>query len=366
MIILALNAGSSSLKFRIAEPCRPPIFQGMAQDFRGPGASLEIRDTTGRIVEGGPCANLHDAAGAVLAFTRAKVRQLSAIGHRIVHGGPRILAHCLIDQWVRRALEQASALAPLHNPPALDVLDLAQQAFAGVPQIACLDTAFHAGLPAVAARFPLPADIVRDGIRRYGFHGLSCESILDQLDPIPGRLVIAHLGGGASVTAVRDGRSVDTSMGLTPDGGVVMETRSGDLDPGLLIYLLRQGQTPDSLERLLSRKSGIAGISGVGGDPRQLRAAANEDGRLALDVFVSSVAKSIAGMATVLGGIDLLIFTGGIGEHDSDVRESILLRLTCLGNVPTRIMPAEEEAMMVRHCAELAAAGTVQPPAIPP
>ena len=357
MIILALNAGSSSLKFRIAEPGRPLIFQGAAQGFDGPGAKLEIRDRAGEVVESRPCATMHEAAEAVLNFARAKILHLSAIGHRIVHGGPRILIHCLIDKSVREALEQASALAPLHNPPALDVLDLAQRTFAGVPQVACLDTAFHAGLPAVAARFPLPANLLGEGIRRYGFHGLSCESILNQLDPVPRRLVIAHLGGGASVTAVRDGQSIDTSMGLTPDGGVIMETRSGDLDPGLLIYLLRHGQTADSLEVLLSRKSGIAGISGSGGDPRQIRAAAKETGELALEMFAISIAKAIAGMATVLGGIDLLVFTGGVGEHDSEVRAGVLTRLACLGNVPAKIVPAEEEAMIVRHCAELAGTG---------
>ncbi len=357
MIVLALNAGSSSLKFRIAEPCRPIVFQGTAQGFGGPGAKLEIRDTAGELVESGPCATTHDAADAVLKFVRTRTLDLSAIGHRIVHGGPRILMHCLIDNSVRVALEQASALAPLHNPPALDVLDLAQRAFGDVPQVACLDTAFHARLPEVAARLPLPANLLGEGIHRYGFHGLSCESIVDQLDPAPRRLVIAHLGGGASVTAIREGRSVDTSMGLTPDGGVIMETRSGDLDPGLLIYLLRHGQTADSLEQLLSRKSGIAGISGSGGDPRQVRAAGKEEGKLALDMFAISIAKTIAGMATVLGGIDLLVFTGGIGEHDTDLCESILTRLVCLGNVPTKIMPAAEEAMIVRHCAELVGAG---------
>ena len=222
-----------------------------------------------------------------------------------------------------------------------------------MPQVACLDTVFHAQLPAVAARLPLPAAQLGEGIHRYGFHGLSCESILAQLHPVPERLVIAHLGGGASVTAVKEGRSVDTSMGLTPDGGVIMETRSGDLDPGLLIYLLRQGQTADSLEQLLSRKSGIAGISGTGGDPREVREIAGDNGRLALQMFVASIAKSIAGMATVLGGIDRLVFTGGIGEHDENLRQGILARLAWMGNVAVSAVPAREEAMIVRHCARL-------------
>lgn len=353
MTILALNAGSSSLKFRIARPRQAPMFTGTAQGFGMPDSSLEIQDADGRKVQGGACASLHDAANAVLDFAGGQQLALSAIGHRIVHGGPRILAHCVIDQTVEEALRQASALAPLHNPPALDVLALAQKRFSDVRQVACLDTAFHAQLPPVAARFPLPAHYFGEGIRRYGFHGLSCESILAQLDTAPRKLVIAHLGGGASVTAVKDGVSVDTSMGLTPDGGVVMETRSGDLDPGLLIYLLRQGQTADALEQLLSRKSGIAGISHASGDPRQLRAEQTDDGRLALEMFAVSVAKAIAGMAVVLGGIDLLVFTGGIGEHDDDMRKSILAKLGWIVGLAIKIMPAREEEMIIDHCDKL-------------
>ena len=353
MTVLALNAGSSSLKFRIAERGRPALFEGAAQGFGGPGSRLEIRDGAGRTIQSESCGTLHDAAGAVLDFTHERKLFLSAIGHRIVHGGPRVLAHCVIDRSVRQALEQASALAPLHNPPALDVLDLAEKAFPDTPQVACLDTAFHAHLPPVAARFPLPFDNLGEGVRRYGFHGLSCESVLAQLDPVPDRLVIAHLGGGASVTAASKGHSVDTSMGLTPDGGVMMETRSGDLDPGLLIYLLRRGQTADLLEEMLSRKSGIAGVSRHGGDLRAVRAADDEDGHLALQMFVVSVAKAVAGMAAVLGGIDLLVFTGGIGEHDTDARESILAKLAWMGNVPVKVVPADEETVIMHHCGEL-------------
>ncbi|HVW75543.1 MAG TPA: acetate/propionate family kinase [Rhizomicrobium sp.] len=353
MNILALNAGSSSLKFRIAEPGRAPLFTGTAQDFGTPDARLEIRNADGQAVQNTACAGLPDAARAVLDFAGARKLRLSAIGHRIVHGGPRILAHCVIDKRVEEALTQASALAPLHNPPALDVLALARQMYRDVPQIACLDTAFHSHLPPVAARFPLPAHFFGEGIRRYGFHGLSCESILAQLDPAPQRLVIAHLGGGASVTAVKGGISVDTTMGLTPDGGVIMETRSGDLDPGLLIYLLRQGQTADTLEQLLSKKSGIAGISQGSGDPRQLRASRTDDGDIALDMFAISVAKAIAGMAAALGGIDLLVFTGGIGEHDDSMRQNILVRLNWIADLAIRILPAREEEMIIDHCGKL-------------
>jgi acetate kinase len=356
MIILALNAGSSSLKFRIAGPDQKPIFTGVAEGFGGRDAVLEIKDAAEKRVQRETCVSLHDAAQAILKFTQGQTDELSAIGHRIVHGGPCILAHCIIDKSVRQALEAASALAPLHNPPALDVLDLAQRAYPDVPHIACLDTAFHAHLPPVAARFPLPTSCLGEALRRYGFHGLSCESVLAHLDTVPHRLIIAHLGGGASVTAVKDGRSVDTSMGLTPDGGLMMETRSGDLDPGLLIYLLRQGQSADALEDLLSRKSGIAGVSGSSGDLRTVRSVGSEEGRIALEMFAVSVAKSIAGMATVLGGVDLLVFTGGIGEHDGEMRESILARLAWIENLASKVVTAQEEAVIVGHCAELMAA----------
>lgn len=352
MTIVVLNAGSASLKFRVAQPEGAVLFAGSAQGFGGADARLEIRDAAGQSTRHEACATLQDAARAVLQFVQRQGLRPSAIGHRIVHGGPLVLAHRVIDAAVRDALDKASALAPLHNPPALAVLDLAERAFPGTPQVACMDTAFHADLPAAAARLPLPKQL-GPVVRRYGFHGLSCESILTQLDPVPHRLVIAHLGGGASVTAIKDGKSVDTSMGFTPDGGVIMETRSGDLDPGLLIYLLRQGQTADSLEDMLSRKSGMAAISGSGGDPRQLRAAQSEDGRLALDMFAISIAKAIAGMATALGGIDLLVFTGGIGEHDGDMRQAILSRLAWIGGLSAKVVPAEEEAVMVRLCARL-------------
>ena len=355
MIAVALNAGSSSLKFSVAKSGSQPSYTGSADGFGQPDARLQINDHSGKAVCNQGCATLQKAAGVVLDFIGAQDIPVSAIGHRIVHGGPRVLQHCLVDRNVRALLSEASAMAPLHNPPALDVLDMAQAAFPQTPQVACLDTAFHASLPPVATRFPLPMHKLGEGIRRYGFHGLSCESILDQLNPIPQRLVIAHLGGGASVTAVLEGTSCDTSMGLTPDGGLVMETRSGDLDPGLLVWLLRHGETADSLEDLLNRSSGMAGISGRAGDPRVLRAAAGPYDILALEIFVHGIAKAIAGMGTVLGGIDLLVFTGGIGTNDADLRTAVLARLAWLGDIPSKHLLAQEEAIILRHCYRLVA-----------
>lgn len=213
----------------------------------------------------------------------------SATGHRVVHGGPKLRRHCLIDNAVLRQLEAAGAFAPLHTPAALSVIRFAQQHFPELPQAACFDTAFHDGLPEVARVLPVPKALQSVGIQRYGFHGLSCESIMRQLgDDLPERLVIAHLGNGASVTAVKDGKSIDTSMGLTPTGGVIMGTRSGDLDPGVLVYLMRAKKFDAAmLEELVDHRSGLLGISSVGGDMRRLHeaAASNADARLAIQMF---------------------------------------------------------------------------------
>jgi acetate kinase len=290
----------------------------------------------------------------------------AAVGHRIVHGGPSIRHHCLIDANVLGALEAARAFAPLHAPAALDVVRLAQACF-DCPHVACLDTAFHVGLPDVARRLPIAAKLQGPGIERYGFHGLSCESVLRQLGPVPPRrLVIAHLGSGSSVTAVRAGRSIDTSMGLTPSGGVMMATRSGDLDPGLLIYLIREQKLEMSqLEIMIDRESGMAGVSGLSGDMRQLREAVADPGaQLAIEMFAYSVRKQIAGMIAALEGLDLLVFTGGVGEHDEEMRRRICESLSWLlsaatgaGGGPSAIsLPADEEEQIARHTAATALA----------
>ncbi len=195
-----------------------------------------------------------------------------AVGHRVVHGGPRLLRHCLIDDAVLAQLKDAIPFAPLHIPAALDVIRFARVHFPGLRQAACFDTSFHADMPDVARTLPIPRMLRAEGIRRYGFHGLSCESIVHRLaGNLPRRLIVAHLGNGASVTAIRNGQSIDTSMGLTPTGGVIMGTRTGDLDPGVLVYLARRKKlTPVELEDLVDRQSGLLGISGLDGDMRQL------------------------------------------------------------------------------------------------
>jgi len=226
-------------------------------------------------------------------------------------------------------------LAPLHTPAALAIMADASEHFPGLAQVCCFDTGFHVGMPALARVLPLPKHLRAQGLQRYGFHGLSCASILQQLaDPLPERIIIAHLGNGASVTAIKSGQSMDTSMGLTLCGGAIMGTRSGDLDPGLLIYLLRE-QPFDAarLEHLLNQQSGLLGISGVSRDMRQLHAAsaANPDAQQAIAMFCYSIRKQIAAMIAVLDGLDLIVFTGGIGENDAIVRAAICAPLSWLG-----------------------------------
>lgn len=305
-----------------------------------------------------------------------------AIGHRIVHGGPTLRRHCGIDDAVLHTLDEAAALAPLHAGLALAVIRVARVHFPQVPQVACFDTAFHAGLPDVARVLPLPAPLREAGIERYGFHGLSCASILRQLGKAaPARLLIAHLGNGVSVTAVRDGVSVDTSMGFTPGGGVMMGTRSGDLDPGVLLHLM-QARHYDAamIAELVDHQSGLLGVSGITSDMRSLHdaAGANADADLAIRLFCYQVRKSLGAMATVLGGVDTLVFTGGIGEHDWRVRAAICADLSWLGveldavrnraagprigsnqsRAEVLVLPALEEAQIALHTAEVLDART--------
>jgi acetate kinase len=342
--VLALNSGSSSLKFglyRVGPSSTETLLEG-EEETTGEGQ----RDALRRIVR-------------LLADRNLPAPE--AIGHRVVHGGARLRRHRLIDADVLLQLEAATAFAPLHVPQALSVIRFAQEHFPKCPHAACLDTAFHADLPEVARTFPIPKALRADGIERYGFHGLSCESIVRQLrglgGDLPHRLVIAHLGNGASITAVKDGRSVDTSMGLTPTGGVIMGTRCGDLDPGVLLYLMREkGFDAARLEDLVDHRSGLLGISGIGGDMRRLHEAAGSsaDARLAIEMFCYSVRKQVAAMIAALEGIDLLVFTGGIGEHDADVRAAISRGLAGLGcAVPVRVLVSEEDAQIARHTWEL-------------
>lgn len=315
MNVLALNSGSSSLKFGLYRV-------GAAQaDLLFSGETDAIGDG-----QGGRIKSL---------LAEAHMPAPTAIGHRIVHGGPALRHHVLIDDAVLRQLEAAAAFAPLHMPVALSLIRFAREQFPDTPQVACFDTRFHAQLPEAARALAIPKELRLQGIQRYGFHGLSCESIVHRLaHDLPDRIVIAHLGNGASVTAVKGGRSIDTSMGLTPTGGVIMGTRSGDLDPGVLVYLMREKQfDADKVEDLVNHHCGLLGVSGLSSDMRRLHEAAstNADARLAIEMFCNSVRKQVAAMTSVLGGLDLLVFTGGIGENDALVRAAICDGLTCMG-----------------------------------
>ena len=352
MNILALNAGSSSLKVRIGPAGREAFYKGKASNFGSRDVRFDVLDNAGKIAHTARAANVREAASAMLHFAAEKCRP-DAIAHRFVHGGPTVVEHCLIDDQALRALESASVFAPLHNPVALELLEVSRRAFPEAPQIACLDTAFHRDMPEAAKRIALPNNVLGPMLRRYGFHGLSCESILRQLDPSPRRLVIAHLGGGASVTAVRDGRSIDTSMGLTPLGGIMMETRSGDIDPGVMLDLLRRGATVETLQRIFSKDAGLAALAGHNGDLRKIRAQRSPEGDLAQEMFVNSVAKAIAAMGAVLNGVELIVLTGGIGEHDLTVREALQQKLEWLHPVEWKYLPTQEEEVMTHHAARL-------------
>jgi acetate kinase len=377
--VLALNSGSSSLKFGLyaVGPSRiETLISGEAESIGDNSGKFHARDSHGGALlsESGAIPSQREAIIRIgRLLVDSKMPMPAAIGHRIVHGGPSLRQHCLIDDLVLARLEAATAFAPLHIPSALSVIRFAQEHFRGLPQAACFDTAFHAGLPEVARVLPVAKELQSEGIQRYGFHGVSCESIVHQLgDNLPNHVVIAHLGNGASVTAVKGGKSIDTSMGLTPTGGLIMGTRSGDLDPGILVYLMRERKFDATmLEELVDHRSGLLGISGIGSDMRGLHEAAssNADARLAIQMFCYSARKQVAAMIAALGGVDLLVFTGGIGENDVDTRAAICDGLSWLGvsldaarnrsaNNPindTRsrfavyVLPSQEDEQIARH-----------------
>ncbi|HEX3494234.1 MAG TPA: acetate/propionate family kinase [Methylocella sp.] len=341
LTVLALNSGSSSLKFglyRVGSSRTEMLLSGEAESIGDKRAKIYAQDSRANTLLS-ETVSLPSQREAIIRIGRFladfKMPAPAAIGHRIVHGGSKLRQHCLIDDSVLRQLEAATPFAPLHIPSALSVIRFAQEKFPGLPQVACFDTTFHAELAAVARVLPIPKELQLEGIQRYGFHGLSCESIVHQLgNDLPNRLIIAHLGNGASVTAVKGGKSIDTSMGLTPTGGVIMGTRSGDLDPGILVYLMRKKKFDAAmLEELVDRRSGLLGISGVGSDMRHLREAAssNEDARLAIQMFCYSVRKQVAAMIAALDGVDLVVFTGGIGENDGEARAAICGGLSWIG-----------------------------------
>lgn len=359
--VLALNSGSSSLKFgvyRVATQHIETLLSGEAQALGSADASFSATGLPDETLADSSMTGVMQRLGQLLEH--ARLPALNAVGHRIVHGGPWHSQPCLIDSQVLGQLQQASAFAPLHTPAALEVIDRARAHFNALPHVACFDTGFHADLPALAQTLALPRALHKQGIRRYGFHGLSCESIVRQLgESLPDRVVIVHLGNGASVTAVKHGKSIDTSMGLTPSGGIIMGTRSGDIDPGVLIYLMREQQLDaNALEQLIDHQSGLLGISGLASDMRRLHEAAEHDcdAKLAIEMFCQAARKQIAAMVAVLEGLDLLVFTGGIGEHDQAVRERISAGLQWLGlQGKVQVLPSLEDEQIAWWAAKITA-----------
>ncbi len=373
--ILVLNSGSSSLKFGVfaaGSTDEVMLLEGSADGIARPSGSLQIRDAEGKtllaqdhLLESQPEA-LGKLASALAQYLHAAP---AAIGHRIVHGGPHLREHQRITPDVLKTLQASVHFAPLHIPQALGLLAQAQDIFPGIPNFACFDTAFHRTLTPQAAHLPLPGRYFDGGVQRYGFHGLSCESILHQLgSSLPSRAVIAHLGNGSSITAVQEGKSVDTSMGLTPTGGIPMGTRTGDLDPGVLLYLLRtEGLSVDALEQFLNHNCGLAGLSNGESDMQQLlqRSTQNDaEAELAVAVFCSAVRKYIGSYAALMGGLDLLIFTGGIGQHSGEIRTRITTGLDFLGLGPSQgpgsrvlALASQEELQIARHTRALLGTG---------
>ena len=285
--------------------------------------------------------------------------RVGAIGHRIVHGGMHFVRPMRIDDAVLAQIAALADLAPLHQPHNVAGVRAALRAFPGVPQVACFDTAFHAVQPELNRRFALPQALFDAGVRRYGFHGLSYESILAQLragDPAAaqGRVVVAHLGNGASMCAMHDGRSVATTMSFSPLDGLPMGTRCGRLDAAVVLHLLGPGgYSTDGVARLLFRESGLLGLSGVSSYMRALEASNEPGAVLAIDYFVEHVVRELAGMAAALRGIDTLVFTGGIGENATALRERIVREAAWLGPFDARVLRTDEESVIARHTAQL-------------
>jgi acetate kinase len=349
MIVLLLNAGSSSLKGTLMESADGRVIARGQGDWAGSISRYQYVGPDGKECSEEVSWKGHANAVQRFLFDLTHVKpialpnrsDLAAVGHRIVHGGP-FTSSVRITPQIRSRITALADLAPLHNPPSLETLAAAEAELPDVPQIAVFDTAFHSTLPPEARTYPVPEKWTRDwGIRRFGFHGLSHAYCSRRANEMLGRaaenlrLVICHLGHGCSASAVWGGRCVDTTMGFTPLEGLMMATRSGSIDPGIVLYVQqRHGMTPEQVESALNRESGLLGVSGISGDMRQVQAsvrAGNDQARLALGTYVHRVRQAIGALAVTMGGVDALVFTAGVGENASDVRESICSGLECLG-----------------------------------
>ena len=389
--ILVLNAGSSSIKFGIfttgeGDDTLKPGYRGQIANI-GRRAHFEVtrihHNTDEKLVDTELLMADHEAALlALLAWFQEHATHLNfiAVGHRVVHGGTIFSTPVSIDAKVLEMLEALVPLAPLHQPHNIAAINAFSRIDAEVLQVACFDTAFHRSMPAVAQSFALPRKLTAEGVRPYGFHGLSYEYIAsvlpnDQKSGTDDRVIVAHLGHGASLCAMIGRRSVATTMTFTPLDGLPMATRCGSIDPGVLLYLMtKKGWTPDIVSDLLHNKSGLLGMSGVSGDMRELLASSNPHSAEAVDLFVYRVVREIGSLAAAAGGLDMLVFTGGIGEHSNIIRERICQPLSWLGVqidssanaagksqisrqdslVSVRVIPADEELVIAKHAYAMA------------
>ena len=394
--ILTLNAGSSSIKFalfaRSATIPQQPELVGQIDGIGavgGQAAHLKVRDAAGRVLDDtdldldGPGETPHKAA---LSFLVQWLRhheagwRVTGVGHRVVHGAQKYSRPIMLDAAIVDTLRGFIPLAPLHQPHNLAGIDAMTAAMPGMPQVACFDTAFHRSQPEIAQLFALPRAITAEGVRRYGFHGLSYEYIAEVLpqhlgaDSARGRVIVAHLGNGASMCAMKELRSVASTMGFTTIDGLMMGTRTGNLDPGVLLYLMDYRQMDaQALTRLLYKESGLLGVSGISQDMRVLLDSPAPEAREAVDLFCYRIVREIGSLAAALGGLDALVFTGGIGEHGAPVREQVCAQLGWLGlrldaaanaadaarisapdsRVAACVIPTNEEWIIARHVAEL-------------
>ena len=365
MSILSVNAGSSSLKFSlyplVQHQVTPQILSGNIEGLE-PGGSPEMCwSFQGQSQR----RQLNLGTEQVFAKALLSLRELlaslpnipamQAVVHRVVHGGAQYRASVLITDGVLADLTQLISLAPLHQPANLEGIRAFSQAFAGLPQVACFDTAFHATLPEVDYRFALPEALYQQGLRRYGFHGLSYQYVMGVLQQSSsrgnGRVLMAHLGNGASLCAARAGQSCSTSMGFSALDGLMMGTRPGSLDSGVLLYLMEQGWDHDRLQKLLYKQSGLLGVSGVSADMRRLRADTSPGAKLAVDIFAYRVARESGALVACMQGLDVLAFSGGIGEHDVALRTELGQRMAWLGVQidPVRNAQATADQVMSIH-----------------
>ena len=385
-LALTLNGGSSSLKFALFSlDGKTRRFAGKFDRLGRTGTTFEVEGThLPNRTEEMSAASHTEALEVLFDWIERELgpRAIAAIGHRIVHGGPSYRAHSKVDDALLNELESIEAYAPEHLPAEIAMMKACRERYAAIPQIACFDTAFHADMPLVARMLPIPRRFYEQGIQRYGFHGLSYSYLLQELRHLAGeqaaggRLVLAHLGNGASLAAVHQGRCIDTSMGFTPAAGVPMGTRSGDLDPGLVRYLAQaEGMDALAFDRMVNHQSGLLGLSGTSSDVRELLAGEAHDQRAAeaLALFCYRVKQTVGASAAALGGIDGLVFSGGIGEKSPAIRERICAGLDFLGialdtalnqagaaiissamsRVTVRVISTDEEAMIAAAIATL-------------